>query len=410
MTPVADATQPSGWRVANLIAQIAFGLLLMTLPLPSMPDWRDSFGVAQATVQLTFGLYVLAYGVSQVLAGPLSDRHGRRPVLQTGLVIAAAGSLLGAGAADIVTLLLARVLQGVGAGAAAVAGRASVQDAFHGAARTRVMAYVGMAMGLCPPLATLLGGQLHVRLGWQANFVVMAAVALALWVAARLGLPAPPPRRADSARGGWLTEMLRAYRRLLGDRVFALNVAVLALTVATFYAFLSGAPLVLRSYGVGADHMGLYIMAVPLSYIAGNFLTSRMAHRFAELRLLAAGQAFTLAGVALVLALGLAGRGSALAFVLPLMLLGIGHGLLTPTLLTRTIGLVPALAGAAAAVAGLMQQLVGAFGGYVVGWFPHDGVVNLAAVMLAFTLAAVATQAPLHGRRPRPQSPSREGS
>jgi DHA1 family bicyclomycin/chloramphenicol resistance-like MFS transporter len=71
--------------------------------------------------------------------------------------------VLGALAPDLATLTLARVLQGAGSAAGMVVGRALVQDLFQGPDRTRVMAWIGMAMGLCPPLATIVGGQLHVR-------------------------------------------------------------------------------------------------------------------------------------------------------------------------------------------------------------------------------------------------------
>jgi DHA1 family bicyclomycin/chloramphenicol resistance-like MFS transporter len=146
--------------------------------------------------------------------------------------------------------------------------------------------------------------------------------------------------------------------------------------------------------------VGWYIMVVPLAYIAGNFLTSRLIRRLGDRRMMALGQAVTVAGIGLVLLLAWAGVETPLAFSLPLMLLGVGHGFLVPACLARTVGLVPALAGAAAAVAGLMQQLTGAFGGYAVGWMPHEGSVNLGLLMMAFTLGAWAVQAWLHRRSP----------
>jgi len=250
-----------------------------------------------------------------------------------------------------------------------VAGRASVQDLFAGPQRTRVMAYVGMAMGLIPPLATVVGGQLHVRLGWQSNFVLMAALAAVLLVAAWRGLPESTARTTrDSARDThWLRAMAGAYARLLRESAFVLNVLVLSITVAAFYAFLSGAPLVLRSYGVGPAQVGFYIMMVPLSYIAGNFATSRIAHHRGERWLMWSGQSLSVAGIVLMLALGVAGTQQPLAFSVPLMLLGVGHGLLMPACLARTVSVLPALAGSAAAVAGVMQQVMGALGGVAVG-------------------------------------------
>ena len=63
-----------------------------------------------------------------------------------------------------------------------------------------------------------------------------------------------------------------------------------------------------------------------------------------------------------------------------------GHGLLNPPALAGTVGVIPALAGSAAAVAGLMQQLMGAVGGYVVGLSNAPGPINLGLWMIAFTL------------------------
>jgi DHA1 family bicyclomycin/chloramphenicol resistance-like MFS transporter len=388
MTPSPPDTPPHGFLIANLLAQIAFGLLAMTVCLPSMQEWGAIFGAEQAGVQLTLSGYLVAYGALQLLYGPLSDRHGRKRILMIGLAVAGIGSLLAALAPDLPSLIAARVLQGAGSAAGMVVGRAMVQDLFRGPERTRVMAWVGMTMGFCPPLATVIGGQLHVTLGWQSNFLLVAVLAAVLLVAAWRGLPTREPAAALDTH--WLHDMGMAYARLAREPAFLLHVGVVAMTTATFYVFLGGAPIVLGGYGVGPADIGWYIMCVPFAYVAGNFLTSRLIRRQGDRRMMALGQLLTLAGIALLLAL--AGVGSPLAFALPLMLLGIGHGFLMPPALAGTVGAVPALAGAGAAVAGLMQQLMGALGGYSVGLVSHANTVNLGLLMLAFTLCAMAAQ------------------
>ena len=380
----------SPWLIANVLAQISFGLLAMTLCLPSMQEWGDIFSTRQADVQLTFSGYVVAYGALQLVYGPLSDRHGRKPILMLGLVVAGLASVMAALATDITQLTAARVLQGAGSAASMVVSRSMVQDLFAGPQRTRVMAYIGMALGMCPPLATLIGGQVHVRFGWQTNFVLLAVLAAVLLVAAWLGLPRSA--KPAPAEGHWLRAMLSAYARLLREPRFLLYVAILAATTATFYAFLAGAPIVLKGYGIGPDGIGWFIMAVPVSYILGNFMTSRLIAQAGESRVMAWGQALTLGGLVVMLALGLGGVQTALAVALPLLLLGFGHGLLNPPALAGTVGVVPALAGSAAAVAGLMQQLTGATGGYLVGLVPHQGAVNLGWMMLAFALTGAMAQ------------------
>jgi DHA1 family bicyclomycin/chloramphenicol resistance-like MFS transporter len=145
-------------------------------------------------------------------------------------------------------------------------------------------------------------------------------------------------------------------------------------------------------------------MVVPLSYIVGNYLTTHLVHRVGERRVMRVGQACALLGIGLMLVLALAGVDTALALSLPLLLLGLGHGLLVPPTLIGTVGLLPALAGAAAAVAGLMQQLMGAVGGFVVGLVPHDGAVNLGWMMLALSASAAVSMALLQRATPGPKA------
>ena len=393
LSPPSSSSKPSRGLLVNLLAQMAFGLLAMTICLPSMQEWGTLLGGSQASVQLTFSAYVVAYGVLQLFYGPLSDRIGRKRALLWGLSVAVVGSVWAALASSLPMLTLARALQGAGCAAGTVVGRAMVQDLFLGPQRTRVMAYVGMVMGLCPPLATVIGGQVHVGLGWQANFVLMALLGSGLWIAAWRGLPRHV--KSGQAEPHWLRAMVTAYARLAREPAFLLFVVVLSMTSGTFYAFLAGAPLVLGNYGVGPDGVGFYIMLVPMSYILGNYVTSRWAHHQGDLGMMIWGQALTLSGIALMGALAWGGVRSPLAFALPLMLVGFGNGFLVPPALAGTVGLLPALAGAAAAVAGLMQQLMGALGGLGVGLLPQADAGNLALLMLGLAVLGAFAQAAL---------------
>ena len=398
LTPVESRRR--SLLVGYLLAQLAFGLVAMTICIPSMQQWGAIFGADQGKVQLTFSGYVIANGGLQLLYGPLSDRLGRRLMLLIGLALAFAGSLLAAFAPSLDVLIAARVLQGAGGAAGMAVGRAMVQDLFQGPERTRVMAYIGMAMGLCPPLATIIGGQMHVRFGWQSNFQFLAAAALLLLMVGWRCLPAHRPVASPGTH--WLGALLDSYGRLAREPAFLSYVVILAMTTATFYAFLGGAPIVLGSYGVGPDGIGYYIMCIPLSYIVGNYCASRVVRRLGERRMMMIGQGFTIGGLLLMLGLGIAGVNTPMALALPLVILGIGHGLLVPAALAGTVGLIPALAGAAAAVAGLMQQLTGAASGYIVGIVDHQGAVNLGWVMLAFAGCGALAQVYLYRNWKKP--------
>jgi DHA1 family bicyclomycin/chloramphenicol resistance-like MFS transporter len=384
---MSTVQRPGGWLMANLVSQLAFSLFVMSICIPSMQDWPTTFGASQAAVQLTFSGFVAAFGGMQLVYGALSDRYGRRPVLVAGLALACAGSLVAALAPNLGVLTLGRVLQGAGVASGMVTARAMVQDLFAGPERTRMMAFVGMAMGLCPPLGTVVGGQLHVYVGWQANFWLVTVMSVLLLVAARWGLPAPGVRAAKPAGG--MHQALEGYARLLHERAFLLSVVLLATMTAAFYTFLAGAPVVLKAYGVTPERLGWYVMLIPLSYIVGNVFTTRLIRSHGDRFIMRTGQVATLAGTGIVVLLGLAGMRSPLGVALPLVLLGIGHGLLAPVVLTRTVGLIPALAGSAAAMAGVMQQVTGAFGGLLIGLVPDPGQLSMGWLMLGWTLVGL---------------------
>jgi DHA1 family bicyclomycin/chloramphenicol resistance-like MFS transporter len=407
-----SVVSPSPGRTAVLVLQVAFGLVAMTLCLPALPEWVHAFGASQAAVQLSFSAYVAAYGGLQLVYGPWSDRLGRRPVLLFGLTLATLGFVLAALAPNLATLVVARALQGAGTAAGMVIGRALVQDWFAGHDRARVMAYIGMVMGLCPPVAALLGGYIHVQAGWRWGFVLLTALALVAWIAAWRSIPPGRPARfaqagADEVPRHWLRTLATSYARLAREPAFLLYVVILASTTAAFYSFLSGAPLVLAGYGVAPQEVGWYIMAIPFPYVLGNLLTTRLVEGWGERRVMALGQCGVFLGLGLLLVLAWAGWRSPLSFALPLVFIGIGHGLLAPPTLAGTVSLVPALAGTAAAVAGMTQQLLGALAAYGVGLVSHEGPVNLGLMMLGMSLAGLLAQVLLFGwvlRRPRAEA------
>jgi DHA1 family bicyclomycin/chloramphenicol resistance-like MFS transporter len=167
-------------------------------------------------------------------------------------------------------------------------------------------------------------------------------------------------------------------------------VVILGSSTGAFYTYLAAAPLVLRGYGVGPDGVGFHVMTATLSYVVGNFMTSRLIGRLGDRRLMITGQAIT--AVSIVLMIALSGWDSALAFSGPALVLGIGHGFLMPPTLSGTVGSMPALAGAAAAAAGLIQQISGAAGGYAVGFVSTEGSLHSALLLGVFTLTGLIGQ------------------
>src|ERR1700760_1676461 len=111
-----------------LVAMTACGTLGMHIIIPALPATARALDISVGTTQLTITLYLIGLAIGQLLYGPVSDRLGRRPVLLAGLALFTLAGIATAAAPNAWTLVVARVLQSIGACAGLVLGRAIVRD------------------------------------------------------------------------------------------------------------------------------------------------------------------------------------------------------------------------------------------------------------------------------------------
>jgi len=173
--------------------------LSIDMSLPEQPTLVDELHVEPDVVQLTLGLFLAGYAAGQLAFGNLSDALGRRTMLLAGLVLFTVAGIACAASPSIEVLLVARVVQGLGAAAAPVVARAMVRDTQPASTGARMLSTIMMVVALAPMLAPLAGSALVEHFGWRAIFMTLAAIGVA-FTALSLALPEtlPPERRATS--------------------------------------------------------------------------------------------------------------------------------------------------------------------------------------------------------------------
>ena len=130
--------RPGTFALTLLLAMLtALGPLSMDMYLPSLPDIAHVLQAPTARVQLTISSYLIGFAVGQMIYGPLSDSHGRRPVLLVALVLYLASTLGCAASQSIDLLIAARFLQGIGGSGSIVLSRAIVRDLYSGVRAAR---------------------------------------------------------------------------------------------------------------------------------------------------------------------------------------------------------------------------------------------------------------------------------
>ncbi len=163
-----------------IFSLVPLGPLAIDIYLPSIPQMVEVFAASNSDLQLTISVYVFALGICQLIAGPVSDRFGRKASALLGLGFYVVGSLLVALSPSLGFLYLARVLQGIGASFTMVTALAWVRDNYEGEAAGRWLSYMGGITGVIPTVAPMLGGVLALAWGWQAGFIAMSGLGLVL--------------------------------------------------------------------------------------------------------------------------------------------------------------------------------------------------------------------------------------
>lgn len=396
------ATPPPVWL---LVAATMTGPLALNIFVPSMPGLPEAFDTVPATVQLTLSLYLVGVAFGQLVYGPLSDRFGRRPVLLAGLTVFVVASLACTVAPSIGALIAGRVAQALGGCAGMVIARAIVRDAWNREDATAVLAVVIAGMAVAPMVGPAVGGFVDVWIGWRANFALLVAFGLVVWIAGVMALPETNGHRTPIP--GPLA-LWHAYRSLLAKPLFLGHALVAGFSTAAFFAFLAGAPYAMvERMGRPHSEYGLYFVLLSLGYMGGNMAVSRVASRFSAEALAFAGILCGLVGPAVILAFLAFGIMTPSVLFLPTVLLCFGNGLLMPASMTAAVSVDLRLAGTASGLLGFMQMGLGAVASTAVAAI-HAGepLVMVTGMMLMNILAVGALVLARRGRAQSATSPS----
>jgi DHA1 family bicyclomycin/chloramphenicol resistance-like MFS transporter len=374
------------WLVAALSMLQPLGT---DLYLPTLPGIAAAFDAPVASVQWTLSIFVAAFGAWQLVAGPLADRFGRRPVIVAGIVTYGVASAVCLAAPTIEVLIAGRLLQAIGACSAMVGARAMVRDLYAPIEGARLLAGAATIMSIAPLLGPIAGAALYEAFGWRSAFAALTgfAVVLALVTVLRLRetIRQPNPR---ALRPG---PMLGTYGEVLRSRTFRAYAAAAASTYGALFAFIAGSSFVLiRVLGLSVTAYGFSFSTMVAGYLIGTLLCRRLVGRRGLQYTLTAGAVLqALAGGTLAL-LALAGVHQALAIVLPMFFVGISHALVQMPAQSGAVAPFPHAAGAASALNGFLMMGVATLVGAWLG-ASYDGTVYpLALTIAAFGFASLA--------------------
>jgi len=345
------------WRsIATLFAMMFASQLALTIYLPAVPVMAQELGLSLGQVQLVIPAYLIAFAMMQLVAGPLSDAFGRRPVILSGLALFLLASLACALSTDIWQLLAARFVQAAGACTTIVVGRAIIRDTSEGKGAARAMSYLAMALGVGPATAPFFGSLLLDAFDWRATFFATAAMSGIVLLFAWFILDETLPR--DARRPSRPGELAAGYLTLLRERKFMGYSLTISFQSGTFQVFITAAPIVLISMmGISPQLFGLYVMIIPGGFILASFIAGRLATRVSLDTIIIAGCICGVTGGLMQIFWAITGLANPPLIVLAIFIANFGTGLVFANCYALALSTVtPSFAGSASALGGFFHQ------------------------------------------------------
>jgi len=360
----------------------AFGPISMDMYLPSFPELVHYFKTTPSKAQLTLSAFTIAFGIGQLIYGPISDRMGRRYVLLAGIAIYAVASVLCVLTNSIDELIIARFFQALGGAAGIVLSRAIIRDLFDKLEGARALSLMLLVPSLAALISPFVGGYILKFFGdWRLIFWVLTCFGVIAFILGVLKLPEthPPEKRTSSS----FSKILNDYISVVCHRRAAGYMICGGLSFATMFAQLSGTPFIyIEIFGVAPENFGLLFSLSVFAIMGGSYLNSRLVIRFGIRRMLAVGTTIALIG-----GIGLAisanyGAFGLFGIVIPVIIFMTPHNMVNANATAGALEYFPHIAGTASAMLGFIRFGTGALVGALVGYF-HDGTALPMAYIIA---------------------------
>ena len=363
--PASAAASPV-FIIVLLAWLLGFQPLTTDLYLPALPLLSAQLQATVAQTQTTFYALILAFGCSQLVWGPVSDRWGRRPVLLVGIALYVLAAIGCAAAASIETLIVLRALQGAAMGAVVMAARAIVRDLYTPVQGAQVMSKALSGLGVLACCSPLLGSALASALGWRSTMVALAVMGVAAWLLVWLRFQESVQHLNPQALQPRL--LWHNWRSILGHRTFQAYTATTTCSYGGLVVFLTGSPFTfMQVMGWTAGQVGWLLAANGVVYIGGTMLCRQLLPRYGVRHTVAMAGGMAVVCALLLLTLAAAGVDSGLPYALACMLFPLAHGIQQPCGQSGAVGAFPKAAGTASALNGFIMMVFAFATGQVLG-------------------------------------------
>lgn len=358
---------------------ISIGQLSMGLVFPSLPWIAKDFSISLDQAQLLVSVYLLGFGPSQFLYGPMSDALGRKKVLLSGLLIALSGLGMIIFLSDsFIGMVVGRFLQGLGTGCCAVLARASTRDRYSGAQLPVALSYIAMAASITPLVAPVIGGFINYHFGWTMVFVSLLGYVSLAWVFIAFRFDETLLQTSPIPS---LKQMAKQYRSLFSSRYFMSFASIGWLNFSLMITTVSVMPFILQNQiGMTSDEYAMWAIIPALGMILGTTICNRVRPIIGSKKMLLCTPTLHLSAAIWLFFCPL----EPLYLMIGQLLMILGNGIALPCAQAMVMQPYKKQAGAAAAMSGGGQMIVSSIVSMVLVQFGLSQAWHLSIVIVLF--------------------------
>ncbi|MCG3266141.1 multidrug effflux MFS transporter [Yoonia sp. I 8.24] len=261
--------------MAMLAATVAFSIDAMLPALPQIGQELTPLHLNRA--QLIITSFVFGMGIGTLFTGPLSDAFGRKPVMVGGALIYITACVVAWQSQSIEIMLLARVIQGLGAAGPRVVAMALVRDLYSGREMARIMSFVMLVFSIIPALAPTIGHYVIIGFGWRGIFgaFVVFAAAVLLWLLLRQPETLTPEKRRPLS----MKSIGSAVHEMFVHRTARLSILVQTLTFGMLFTLISSTQQVFDQTFGQAEHFHLWFGGIAICASSASVVNARLVVR-----------------------------------------------------------------------------------------------------------------------------------
>ena len=361
--------------MAMLALLSAFPPLSIDLYLPALPNLMHVMQTSQSLINLSLSLFLIFFAIGILIWGPLSEKYGRKPILLIGLGLYVFGSIGCALSVNVGQLILGRVVQAFGSGAAVAVVTAMVKDLYSGHKRESVLAIVMAMVMVGPVVAPVMGAWLLKFMSWKAIFWVLASVGIVAFFLSLL-----LDETIQERYSGSLLQSLGRLAVVLKNPGFSVLLGIFSLVPLPLMAFIAASSFVyIQGFGMTEELYSFYFAFNSLGALAGPLLYLRLS------RWIAPGNIITgCFGLLMIcgIVLDVAGSSSPSLFALTMLTATIAMSLLRPPTANLLLSQQQTDTGSAASLINFMGMFMGSIGMFLIsmeagGLIPSLGLMQI---------------------------------